>query len=54
MFEDCSRVELEVLIRGLTSIQSPMNDEQKEARDLCLGTLKHNLQVRYTQWDDDE
>lgn len=51
LFADCTRPELEILIKGLELLNnSSLTEEEKEYKDMCLGTLKAQLIVRYTNF----
>ena len=52
LFHDCVKLELEVMIKGLESLdKSILTKEQKEYSDMCLGTLKYQLEGRYTRFN---
>ena len=52
LFYDCARKELEVLIKGLESLDnSTLSEEHKDYAEMCLGTLKYQLEGRYTRFD---
>jgi len=52
LFNTCVKLELVVLIKGLESLdKSTLTEEEKEYADMCLGTLKYQLEGRYTRFD---
>jgi len=60
LFDLCIKEELEVIIKGLESIDPKaeismdklqLTSKQEEARKMCLGTAKFHLQDRYTRWE---
>jgi len=52
LFNTCVKLELVVLIKGLESLdKSTLNEEEKEYADMCLSTLKYQLEGRYTRFD---
>ena len=52
LFNTCVKKELVVLIKGLESLdKSTLTEEEKEYADMCLSTLKYQLEGRYTRFD---
>ena len=52
IFSQCIKPELEVLIKGLEKIDYlELTIGQREYKDMCLATLKSELEERYLQWE---
>ena len=52
LFHQLIKDELTVLIKGLESLKEDgLTDGEKEYKEMCLGTLKGELQDRYTRWN---
>ena len=55
LFHQLIRIELEVLIKALEKLEdSELTKNQKNYKDMCLGSLKHEMDQRYLQWEKNE